>query len=195
MENYRDFIHALHKQEMIKFGDFELHSGKRSPIYVDLRTLSWFPSTLRICCRFMADKLWESGVDGDLVGVPYAGIPIAVECGQMTGRRVGWIRKELHASGTRRLVEGRDFLNPVLIDDLITDGKSKLETVEASGLPVRHVFVVIDRQQGGGDALRKAGIQLHSLFTLAQALDVLAALGCITEVRHRAVFDYLRSIQ
>ena len=88
--------------------------------------------------------------------------------------------------GTRATIEGgfEPGETAVLIDDLTTSGGSKLEAVDkltAAGLEVRDVVVLIDREAGSGESLSAVGLQLHSVFTLAQLIDHWTASGALNE--------------
>ena len=68
-----------------------------------------------------------------------------------------------------------------------------IETLEAAGLVVQDVAVLIDRQQGGPEALAAAGYRLHAVLTMTQILDTLQGAGRISLDQANAVRSYLRS--
>ena len=71
----------------------------------------------------------------------------------------------------------------MVLDDLITTGGSKLaaiEALEAAGLEVRDVVVLIDREQGGGVDLSEAGYRLHAVLRLSEMLELLVQAGRIS---------------
>jgi uridine monophosphate synthetase len=175
----------------IRFGEFTLASGKTSPIYVDLRLLASHPSTLRQAARAYADLLrgelgvGEPGVPVRLAAIPYAALPIGTAVALELDLPLIYPRKEVKAHGTARQIEGQ--FEPgdraVVLDDLITTGGSKLaaiEPLEAAGLEVRDVVVLIDREQGGGADLAEAGYHLHAVLRLSEMLDLLVEAGRIT---------------
>ncbi len=180
----------------IRFGDFTLASGKRSPIYVDLRLLASHPSALRQVARAYADLLrgelgvCEPGAKIRLAAIPYAALPIGTAVALELDLPLIYPRKEVKAHGTSRPVEGEFEAGDrvVVLDDLITTGGSKLaaiEPLEAAGLEVRDVVVLIDREQGGGQDLANAGYRLHAVLRLCEMLDLLVQAGRIS-VEQRA---------
>ncbi len=106
-------------------------------------------------------------------------------------------RKEEKSYGTERLIEGRFSAGQrvLLIDDVITSGGAKWESVaalQASGLTVEHVLVVVDRSRGAGDALRERGIRLLSLLTAEELMRALAARQRISPQQLDLALAYLR---
>jgi uridine monophosphate synthetase len=80
------------------------------------------------------------------------------------------------------------------LDDLITTGGSKLaaiEPLEAAGLEVRDVVVLIDREEGGRSDLARAGYQLHAVLRLSEMLDMLLEAGRISAGRRDDVASFL----
>ncbi|GMR09386.1 MAG: bifunctional orotidine-5'-phosphate decarboxylase/orotate phosphoribosyltransferase [Anaerolineae bacterium] len=168
-----------------RFGDFELKSGERSPIYFDLRLLAGHPKLLSRVAGAYLPILQRLTFDR-LAAVPYAGLPIATAIALQSVRPLIYPRKEVKEYGTKATVEGG--FEPgdiaVLIDDLTTSGGSKFEAVDkltAAGLEVRDVVVLIDRQAGASEALLAAGLKLHSVFTLRQLIGHWTTSGILNE--------------
>lgn len=185
---------ALLEAGCVRFGDFMLKSGRRSPIYLDLRRLVSEPGLLRAAARAYLPML--DGLRFDrLAGIPYAALPIATAVSLQTGRPMVYPRREVKDYGTRVPVEG-DF-HPgetvVVIDDVATSGESKFEAIErleAAGLVVKDVAVLIDRQSGAAEALARAGYHLHAAFTLTWLVDHWEAAGLISREQAKAVRDF-----
>lgn len=178
----------------IRFGEFTLASGKKSPIYVDLRLLASHPHALRQVAGAYADLLraevgaGELGTCTRLAAIPYAALPIGTAVALELDLPLIYPRKEVKDHGTSRQIEGEYQAGDraVVLDDLITTGGSKLaaiEPLEQAGLEVRDVVVLIDREQGGGAELAEAGYRLHAVLRLSEMLDLLAEAGRISEAQ------------
>jgi uridine monophosphate synthetase len=175
----------------IRFGEFTLASGKKSPIYVDLRLLASHPPALRQVAGAYADLLraevgaGEPGTRTRLAAIPYAALPIGTAVALELDLPLIYPRKEVKHHGTSRQIEGEYEAGDraVVLDDLITTGGSKLaaiEPLEEAGLEVRDVVVLIDREQGGGAELAEAGYRLHAVLRLSEMLDLLTEAGRIS---------------
>jgi len=186
---------ALLKAGCIKFGAFTLKSGLQSPIYLDLRRLITHPQILKRVAKAYAEKLSALQFDR-LAGIPYAGLPIATAIALEMDRPLIYPRRETKAYGTQAALEG-DFAPGevvAVIDDLATTGGTKIESIqklEAAGLVVRDIVVLIDREQGAGDMLAEAGYRLHAVVTLRELLDVWHASGAITAEQFAHVNEFL----
>jgi uridine monophosphate synthetase len=193
---------ALAELGAVKFGQFTLASGKRSPIYIDLRLLASYPNVLGQVARAYATLLRrvlaaeDQGLGIRLAAIPYAALPIGTAVSLETGLPLIYPRKEVKAHGTARQIEGefRPGERAVVLDDLITTGGSKLaaiEPLEAAGLEVRDVVVLIDREQGGREELELAGYRLHAVLCLGEMLDYLVEAGRISAEQRDEVGAFL----
>lgn len=178
---------ALFETGCVQFGQFKLKSGLLSPIYLDLRLLVSHPRLLRRVGDMLAERARAFKFDV-LAAIPYAALPIGVAVSLALDAPLIYPRREVKDYGTERSVEGAFERGQIalLIDDLITKGHSKLEAIaplEAAGLTVKDVLVLVDREQGGVQELAERGYTVHAALTLTQILDVLARARKLTVER------------
>lgn len=194
-----DLIVSLYELGCVQFGEFTLASGLQSPIYIDLRRIAASPALLQRVARAYAERLEPLAFD-HLAAVPYAALTIGTAVALITSRPLIYPRKEAKAHGTGQTVEGLYAAGDqvAVIEDLVTTGGSTLkaiETLEAAGLVISDVVVLIDRQQGGAAALAQAGYTLHAVFGLSEILAALQQAGRISAEQAASVERYLHEQQ
>ncbi len=169
----------------VTFGDFVLKSGKSSPVYIDLRRMASFPELLARAAAAYRPILAELDFDC-LAGIPYAGLPIATALSLQTGVPAIYPRKEAKGYGLRAKVEGAYVpgQTAVVIDDVASSGESKLEAIrrlEAEGLRVKDVVVLIDRQGGARSELGSLGYGYHAALKLEDLVAIWRGAGWIND--------------
>jgi orotate phosphoribosyltransferase len=165
-------------------GSFTLASGRQSDFYIDCRPTTMHPEGLAAIGPLGLHAIGERGWAPDAIGgltlgadpVSYAiayasqlaGIPV----------RAFTVRKEAKTHGTGKVIEGayEPGDRVVVIEDVITTGGSALRAVEAvraAGGSVVGVLAVVDRSEGGREAIEAAGLEVEALVTAA---DIIARM-------------------
>ena len=188
----------LIKNDAIKFGDYILTSGKRSPYYIDLRltisspiTMDWIANSLT---RIITNEISKDKID-KILGVPTAGVPFATVVSQKLGIPLIYYRQARKEHGVRKKIEGILERNDrvLIVDDLITTGESVIEAAEVvrdQGSVVNELVVLLDREQGGKDRLRASRIEPHVLFKISDAMIWLHSVGLIEDKIYETVQKY-----
>jgi orotate phosphoribosyltransferase len=196
---------ALWKLGAIEFGDFTLgRTAVHSPVYVNLRLLISKPTALQRAARVIRSELETlqrmlnpQVAPFDLVaGVPFGGLHLATAF-SLTAK-VPLIYVHPHRRPKSKQIEGRYEAGQtaLIIDDLITGGRSILDTAGSlakAGLRVKDAVVLVDRQQGGRQRLRAQGINLISILTLEVMVNYIMSSGKISEEWYRRSLQYLEA--
>jgi uridine monophosphate synthetase len=183
----------------IKFGEFTLKSGLKSPIYIDLRQIITYPKLLADIAQAYLPLLSTLHFSR-IAGLPYAAIPIATAISLAGHYPMIYPRKEAKAYGTKAEIEGEFHAGEtvVVIDDLATTGGSKFEAIEkltGVGLVVKDVVVLVDRQSGAKESLEQAGYSLHAVLTISDMLAYWESTGKVAQDRVNATRKFLSENQ
>jgi orotate phosphoribosyltransferase len=174
-------LRALMQRHCFQYGDFTLASGRKGKYYYNGKKVTLRPSAAKLIGEALVDVVLASGA-GAVGGPAMGAIPIACAVGAASldrGRElpVFVVRTEQKQYGARDLVaepyaDGdvdllHDGVRVAIVEDAITTGGSvqkALDAVEALGCSVTLVAVLVERHEGGGDALRAKGYDVVSLF-------------------------------
>ncbi len=192
-----ELILSLYKVGVIKFGDFTLASGRRSPYYFDFRTLPSYPEVYSKLIDLWLQTLQRYGVSFDgVVGIASAGIVHAAVLGYVTKKPIGYVRAERKDHGTGRLVEGSlKGLKVLVVDDVATTGGTLVRAYNLlieEGVDVTAFSVILDREEGAEAAVRQLGVPIISLIKTSQIFTVLKKYGVLDQSTYDSVMNYLR---
>ncbi|HZJ03526.1 MAG TPA: orotate phosphoribosyltransferase [Thermoleophilia bacterium] len=155
-------------------GDFLLRSGRRSRYYLDKYLFETDPKVLRGIILGLAEMLRErqaSGLRYDRLAAPELGaVSLAAALSLEIDLPFLIVRKQSKDYGTANTFEGRwrEGEKLAVIEDVVTSGGAVLQAVDRlreAGMDVVDVFCVVDREEGGREAVAEAGLELHALFT------------------------------
>ncbi len=192
---------ALFNSGCLKFGTFRIKSGALSPYYIDLARLLASPEDLcsivgiatkeieRIMITDKVDKLASIELKGALI-LPSIACSVGLPCIV--------VRKEEKAYGVTGRIAGAEIIKGesiLFFDDVVSEGLSKLEGIrplEELGAKVKHVMVVVNREQGGKENLEKLGYKVHALAKISELVNCLLQNKHITEEQANAVLNYVK---
>ena len=159
-------------------GKFVLSSGKVSSYYLNGKEVILSARGLYLSTRLLLERIFASPPRPEAVGglsfgaAPLAAAVSAFSCFPEYRSFLSSfiVRKEAKAHGTRSRVEGPFYrgIQAVVVDDVLTTGASVLSAaraVEEAGGRVDRIYVLVDRREGGGETVERAGYRLESLFT------------------------------
>ncbi|XP_049853900.1 uridine 5'-monophosphate synthase isoform X1 [Schistocerca gregaria] len=181
-EELKSLVVQLYEIDALKFGDYKMKVGINSPVYFDLRVIVSHPSLMSVLSKLLWNFAQNRAKCNHICGVPYTALPIASLISVNANIPMLIRRKETKSYGTRKLIEGKFKKGDtcIIIEDVVTSGSSILDTyrdLTQEGLVVTEAVVVVDREQGGTQNVAQYGIQMSSLCTLSQIMDILHEAG------------------
>src|SRR5208283_5842870 len=195
---------ALYTSGCLKFGSFKIKSGATSPYYIDLARLLSSPKQLcsiadlaaeqvkQVMISFRIDKLASIELKGALIA-PMIACKLDVPCIV--------VRKEEKAYGVTGRIAGADVIkgdNILFFDDVISEGLSKVEGIkplQELGGNVKHLLVVVNREQGGKENLEKLGFRVHALAKISDIVHSLYLNKHISKKQADEVLDFVKQFQ
>lgn len=165
-----DELGAALREHALLEGDFVLRSGKRSTYYLDKYRFETLPELLGPIGERLAGAVREHEPDAvRLAGPALGAVALAASASLASGLPFVIVRESAKEYGTANRLEGvfeeGDLV--CLIEDVVTSGGALAEAVTAlreAGLVVRNAVCVVDREEGGADALARIGVRLRSLY-------------------------------
>lgn len=171
----RQRLVELIQEHALQFGTFTLASGKTASFYLDCRKLTLHPQGANQVAAGMLELLGTNlpaAVGGMAIGAdPISAATITLAGQRGDNLRAFIVRKEAKQHGTGRQVEGpvEPGMSAVIVEDVVTSGGSALKAVDAVrefGLKVDRILAIVDRLEGGREAIESAGLQLETLVTI-----------------------------
>ncbi|MCE5274783.1 MAG: orotate phosphoribosyltransferase [Syntrophaceae bacterium] len=167
-----DELKELVKRDAVRYGKFILASGRESDFYVDLRKVTLHPKGAALIGELIFDRIRDRQVDA-VGGMSIGADPIATAtslAAYRSGKEIMafLVRKAAKDHGTRNLVEGPVVPGQrvVVVEDVITTGASTLtaiEQIKGAGLSIEMVVAILDRCEGGREAIEAQGFEVLSL--------------------------------
>jgi len=164
-------------QKSFRLGEFQLSSGSTSDYNVDCRVTTLDARGAQLVGEVFLAEIREQGWEADAIGGLTMGAdPIASAVSltswlQASPLPAFYVRKEPKGHGTNQWLEGKKGLpspaQVVVVEDVLTTGASALKAIErcrSEGLQVLGVVALVDREEGGREAVEKAGVEVRSLF-------------------------------
>jgi orotate phosphoribosyltransferase len=181
MEFVKEFATFLYKNDIIKFGDFTLASGKNSSYYIDLRLVPSYPHQFREMIKNLQNLIIEkTGLDDfdSLASVPTGGLVVASALAIEIVKPLIYVRNKPKEHGTTKSIEGKISagMKVVMIDDVVTTGTSVLNGIKQlkeAGLSISDMYVIINRLEGAEKVLNDVGVQTHQLTDILEITNVL----------------------
>ncbi len=191
-----ELVIKLFRHNCILFGKYRLTSGLISPYYIDLRKVPSYPNLFREVIKAYVEQVSKLEPE-TIAGIATAGLPIASVIAYKLNLPLLYVRKDVKKHGTSRVVEGvvRRGSRTVVIDDVATTGGSIVAATNELrnlGADVRYAVVLIDREQGAREELRRLGIELKAVMRVTELIEVLRNEGLISEGTYKEVINYVR---
>jgi orotate phosphoribosyltransferase len=191
----QSFVELLVARQALKFGDFTLKSGRKSPYFINTGCFNQGGDLALLGAAYAATIVARFGRDVQVVfGPAYKGIPLALaaaaEYQRLVGRSVGWTydRKEAKDHGDGGLFVGAPLtvgVPLVIVDDVLTAGtalRESLTKLAPTGVKILGAVVAVDRQEKGHgkrtaieEIQHELGVTVAPIISITEAADFLLA--------------------
>ena len=170
-------LKLLKENDVIKFGDFTLSSGKKSDYYVDMKKAITMPEILEAVAYLITEKIENENID-KVAGPALGAVPIATATSLISKKPMLMIRKEKKSYGTSKQIEGEllENDNVVIVEDVTTTGGSLLKAIKVineNGGKITEAFVIVDREEGAKETFEENNIKFTPLLTITEFKEYL----------------------
>ncbi len=166
--------------QMSETPSFKLASGTLSKYYVNCRLISLDPEGMHLIGNLIYDRIKDGGIK--VIGGPALGAVPIVDAVSMTAYHKGnyikpfYVRDQAKEHGIGKKIEGniKKGERAVVVDDVITTGASTIRAIESArsdGLLVVKVITLVDREEGGREAIRRHVEDVESLVTMSALIQ------------------------
>jgi orotate phosphoribosyltransferase len=189
MEFVKEFAIFLYKNNIIKFGNFTLASGKNSSYYIDLRLVPSYPHQFRKMIKNLQNLIIEkTGLDDfdSLASVPTGGLLVTSALAIEVLKPLIYVRNKPKEHGTTKSIEGKTSagMKVVMVDDVVTTGTSVLNGIkqlQEAEISISDLYVIINRLEGADKILDEVGVQIHQLTDILEITNVLFQEKLVSE--------------
>jgi uridine monophosphate synthetase len=193
---------ALYLSGCLKFGSFKIKSGAISPYYIDLARLLAAPKQLCTIAEVAAElvkQIMASEKIDKLASIELKGALIVPSIACKTNLPCIIVRKEEKAYGVTGRIAGAEVVkgdNILFFDDVISEGLSKIEGIkplQELGGKIKHMLVVVNREQGGKENLGKLGYNVHALANVSDMVNSLQRNQHISKEQTIKVLEFVKN--
>ncbi len=189
MEFVKEFAIFLFKNNIIKFGNFTLTSGKKSSYYIDLRLVPSFPHEFRKMIKNLQKLIIEKvGFDNfdSIVSIPTGGLVIGSALAIEIVKPLIYVRNRAKDYGTAKSIEGKisSDTRVIMVDDIATTGISMLNGIKQlkeASISISEAFVIINRLDGADKTLNSVEVNLHQLTDILEITEILYKEKLVSE--------------
>ena len=193
---------ALYLSGCLKFGSFKIKSGAISPYYIDLARLLAAPEQLCTIAEVAAEHVKQilayEKID-KLASIELKGALIVPSIACITNLPCIIVRKEEKVYGVTGRIAGAEVVkgdNILFFDDVISEGLSKIEGIkplQELGGKIKHMLVVVNREQGGKENLGKLGYNVHALANVSDMVNSLQRNQHISKEQTIKVLEFVKN--
>jgi uridine monophosphate synthetase len=191
---------SLYNANCLRFGSFRIKSGALSPYYIDLARLLSSPKDLGNIAQITSElikKIMNAERIDKIASIALKGALIIPSIAMIINLPCIIVRKKKKEYGTKGRIVGAEVNkgdNILFFDDVVSEGISKIEGIkplEDQGGNVKHLIVVVDREQGGKEKLEQKGYRVHSLAKISEIVKYLSETKKISNNQAFSVFKYI----